>query len=343
MLKILDQFRSTLDDIMLQAMHRRIVLNGYGYTGRFLKWYAEYYHSIKIDYIVSLDMRLGQAYDSEIFRKSLFDFHYKDVEDAVVWLAEPMDDEIASFLKEKGYIKDKTFFDFYEAMYGNDVNWESENTDVFNKRKSGKRDIQFLEWMEWKYQCNFVTAIERENLPVAGEHGAAYRVTTQKEIFPILDRCHCIPTEKDAIFDYGCGKGGAMVSFLDYGFMRIGGVEYEPQIYDILVDNMSKLNLKDNRDIECIQGNAAEIREQLDKYNWFFFFNPFDDYIFRQCIDNMCESLKRCERKIHIISIAPNSYRCIEETGRFRLTNQFTIDSRQRVVDVFESYVRTGI
>ncbi len=343
MLKILDQFRSTLDDIMLQAMHRRIVLYGYGYTGRFLKWYAEYYHSIKIDYIVSMDMRFGQAYDSEIFRKSLFDFHYKDVEDAVVWLAEPMDDETASFLKERGYIKDKTFFDFYEAIYGNDVNWEAENTDVFNKRKSGKRDIQFLEWLEWKYQCNFVTAIDRENLPVAGEHGAAYRVTTQKEIFPILDRCHCIPTAEDAIFDYGCGKGGAMISFLDYGFMRIGGVEYEPQIYDILTDNMSKLNLRDNRDIECIRGNAAEIREQLDKYNWFFFFNPFDDYIFRQCIDNMCKSLKRRGRKIHIISIAPNSYRCIEESGCFRLTSQFTIDSRQRVVDVFESYIRTGM
>lgn len=343
MLKILDGFRSTLDDIMVQAMHSRIVLYGYGYTGRFIKWYAEYYHSIKIDYIVSLDMRLGQAYDSEIFRKSLFDFHYKDVEDAVVWLAEPMDDEIDSFLKNKGYIKDKTFFDFYEAIYGNDLSWEPENTDVFKRRKSGRRDIQFLEWLEWKYQCNFVTAIDRENLPIAGEHGAAYRVTTQKEIFPILDRCHCIPTVKDAIFDYGCGKGGAMVSFLDYGFTRVGGVEYEPQLYDILMDNMSKLNLGENRDIECIQGNAAQIKEQLDKYNWFFFFNPFDDYIFGQCIDNMCESLKRCERKIHIISIAPNSCRCIEETGCFRLVNQFTIDSRQRVVDVFDNYIMTGM
>lgn len=325
---------------MVQAMHRRVVLYGYGYTGRFLKWYAEYYHSIKVDYVVSLDMRFGQAYDQEIFRKSLFDFHFKDVEDAVIWLAEPVDEEISDFIAKKKYIKNQTYFDFYEAIYGKDLNWAlgNEDCDVFRKQKTGKRDIQFLEWLEWKYQCNFITAIDRKDLDVAKEHGASYRVTTQKEIFPILDKCHCIPTEKDAIFDYGCGKGGAMVSFLDYGFSHVGGVEYEPQIYNVLVDNMSKLKLDEMENVECIQGNAAEINMQLDKYNWFYFFQPFDNEIFRQCIDAIVESVKRCDRKVHIISIAPKSYKCIEDAGCFRLTNQFTIDSRQRVVDVYENY-----
>lgn len=46
MLKCLDAFRKILDDMMLEAMHKRIILYGYGYTGRFLKWYAQYYHSI---------------------------------------------------------------------------------------------------------------------------------------------------------------------------------------------------------------------------------------------------------------------------------------------------------
>lgn len=340
MLGIFDEFRKELDDIMLQAIHKRIVLYGYGYTGRFLRWYAEYYHSIKVDYIVSLDMQLSQAYDQEIFRKSLFDFQYKDVENAVIWLAEPMDEEIFVFLCEKGYKKNQTYFDFYEAIYGEDINWENVNENIFRRRKSGKRDIQFLEWIEWKYQCNFVTAIDRKDLNVAKEHGASYRVTTQKEIFPILDKCHCIPTEHDAIFDYGCGKGGAMVSFLDYGFLHVGGVEYEPQIYDVLIENMSKLNLDRVENVECIQGNAAEVRVQLDKYNWFYFFQPFDNDIFKQCIEAIVESMKRRDRKIHIISIAPRSYKCVEESRCFRLTNQFTIDSRQRVVDVYESYIQ---
>ena len=56
MLELFDEFRNALDNAMLCAMHSRIVLYGYGYTGKFLKWYADYYHSIKVDYIVSLDM-----------------------------------------------------------------------------------------------------------------------------------------------------------------------------------------------------------------------------------------------------------------------------------------------
>lgn len=337
MLDIFNEFRKTLDDIMLQAMHSRIVLYGYGYTGRFLKWYAEYYHSIEVDYIVSLDMRRGQVYDQEIFRSSLFDFNYKDVRNSVIWLAEPIDQEIKEFLNKNGYIKNATYFDFYEAIYGKNICEQLKNNDIYGEQKPEGKDIQFLEWLEWKYQCDFVSAIERKDFEVAGEHGNAYRVTTQKEIFPILDKCHYIPKKEDAIFDYGCGKGGAIVSFLDYGFERVGGVEYEPKIYHILQDNIKKLNL-DNKHIECILGDAGEVKEELDKYNWFYFFQPFDNTIFKKCISSICDSLNRYKRKIYIISIAPKSHCYIEETKQFRLTNQFTINTRQRVVDVYESY-----
>lgn len=323
---------------MIQSIHDRIVLYGYGYTGRFLKWYAEYYHNIKVDYIISLDMKTGQNYDQEIFRPSVLDFNYKDIKKCILWVAEPMDDALKLFLQNRGYVRDATYFDFYGIVYGEDVCCDLNICDVFRKGKSGKRDIQFLEWLEWKYQCNFVTAIESKDFKVAKEHGNSYRVTTQKEIFPILDRCHCIPTMNDAIFDYDCGKGGAMVSFLDYGFTQVGGVEYEPQIYDVLIDNLSKLNLKNDRNIECFCADASTIDKQLDKYNWFYFFNPFDNNVLKQCIAAIHGSLNRKKRKIHIIYVGPIDYRFIEEVGIFRLTSQFTIDTRQRVVNVYVNY-----
>lgn len=37
MLELFDEFRNALDNAMLCAMHSRIVLYGYGYTGKFLK------------------------------------------------------------------------------------------------------------------------------------------------------------------------------------------------------------------------------------------------------------------------------------------------------------------
>ncbi len=338
MLPLLDEFRDKLDNIMLQAMHTSVLLYGYeSYTGRFLKWYAEYYHNIKIDYLVSTDMNRGRAYDQEIFRPSVIDFNYKSVKQAVIWVAEPMTEDLRTFLEERGYRKGKTYFDFYEAIYGQDIyGFNEENADVFRKKKEGRRDIQFLEWMEWKYGCNFVTRIKQEFLEVAREHGEGYGCTTQKEIFPILDRCHCIPQPDDAIFDYGCGKGGALVSFLDYGFMQVGGIEYEPKIYDVLKENMHRLGLES--ETELLYGDASELTEELDRYNWFYFFLPFDNYIFEKCMKALCGSYGRKKRKIHIISISPFSHECIEQTGIFRLTNQFTIDMRQRVVDVFESY-----
>lgn len=341
MLTIFDDFREKLDDIMLQAMHKRIVLYGYGYAGRFIKWYAKYYHNIDIDYIISFDMSAGQAYDQEIYRKSLFDFGYKDVSDAFVWITEPLDYETERCLEAKGYRKNETYFDFYGQLMGEFQTLSDDNDvqekEVFYQRKQ-RRDIQFMEWLEAKFYCNFVTAIERENFEVAGNHGSAYRCTTQKEIFPILDHCHCIPKKDDAIFDFGCGKGTALISFLDYGFEQVGGIEYEPKIYDILQDNMKKLGMDNKENIELLYGDASELDEELDKYNWFYFFQPFDNYIFEKCVNAICNSYKRKSRKLHIISIAPNSYKCIEDTGIFRLTNQFTVDMRQRVVDVFETY-----
>lgn len=66
----IDEFREILDEIMIKALHRRVILYGYeSYTGRFLKWYAEYYHDIRIDYLVSTDMSRGRAYDQNLSTK----------------------------------------------------------------------------------------------------------------------------------------------------------------------------------------------------------------------------------------------------------------------------------
>lgn len=333
----IDEFREILDEIMIKALHRRVILYGYeSYTGRFLKWYAEYYHDIRIDYLVSTDMSRGRAYDQEIFRPSLLEFEYRDVKDAYVWLAEPLTNDTEKYLEKYGYIKNDTYFDFYTAIYGNDIIAKDDGKDIFHRKKVGRRDIQFLEWLEWKYDCNFVTRIKKDEIAIAGEHNEGYGVTTQKEIFEILSRCHCIPHNKDAIFDYGCGKGGAVVSFLDYGFEMVGGVEYEPHIYEVLMDNMKKLNV-DEESIELICNDAVNLNAELDKYNWFYFFLPFDIHIFKQCIVNICKSYKRKQRKIKIISILPYSHNVIEETGVFRLIMELTIDMRQRVVHIYET------
>ena len=344
MLKIFDEFREKLDDTIVKCFGHRIILYGYGYTGRFLEWYAEYYHSIKIDFIITDDWSNGVPYNFPLFRDSLFEFNYMDVKDAIVWIAVPSEDIKIQKLEQYGYIKNKTYFNFLEIVF--DKNYirkeNKKESDIFKKKKTGLYDIQFMEWLEYVYDCNFVTAIDRSNFKEAQEGGHSYRVTTQKEIFPILDKCHCQPQKNDSIFDFGCGKGGAMISFLDYGFKKVGGVEYERKIYEIMIDNFSKLGLyfsenTNSAEIQCLQKDATLVTSELDIYNWFYYFDPFEREIFSKTINNICESLKRNPRKIYIISINPMFYDVILDSGYFILTNQFCVATRQKVVDIFVS------
>lgn len=144
-----------------------------------------------------------------------------------------------------------------------------------------------------------------------------------------------MPKANDAIFDYGCGKGGPLVSFLDYGFDKVGGVEYDPKLYEVLKENMKHLGIKEEAKLIC--GDAANVSEELDDFNWFYFYLPFDNSIFEKCINQICKSYERKKRKMRILNITPYSNEIIENTKIFKLTNQFTIDLRQRVVNIYET------
>lgn len=202
----------------------------------------------------------------------------------------------------------------------------------YRRRKTGERCIQFLEWLEWKYECNFLTAVHRET--ESGGIIPVYNLTTQKEIFDILDHCHFHPSSEDAIFDYGFGKGGALVSFADYGFSRWGGVEFDKELAAVCFDNMSKLGFNSDNIVNLIIDDARCVEKDLDAYNWFYFFDPFDPEIFENCIQNIARSKDRNNRTVNVISIYPKMHRVFLREG-FTLINQFKIDFRQKIVNIY--------
>lgn len=335
MLKILDDFRNTLSDIMLRSMHNRVALYGYGgYTGRFIKWYAKYYHNIDVEWLISEDMSIGHGYELEIFRPSVFDFGYKDIKNAVIWLCQPLTQFLEQSMQTWGYEKNVTYFDLYGAIYADDICATLPTTDAFHQKKTGLRDIQFIEWLEWKYNCNFLTQVSKENFEFANPHGTRYCCTTQKELFTILDSFHIHPEPTDAVFDFGCGKGGALLCFMDYGFRHVGGVEFEQKLCDVAKDNFAVLDIAG---VELISGDARNVTESLDKYNLFYFYAPFDNTILETVINNIVDSYHRNKRKIRIIYFTAMRYDAFEKTEIFRLTNQISIDSWQRIVGFFES------
>lgn len=325
MLKVLEEFRERLDAVMHRCMDKRIIIYGYGYSGRFVAWYAEYYHSLKPDYLITEEYTNAIPYEYPLYRKSLFEFGYKDVKDAVVWLCTAETDEIREVLTSHGYVKNETYFDMNEIVYGEEY-----------ERQASDTNVQFMRYLEKTCGCDLVEPIQVEKFTNAidGMHPCVN--LSPKEIFPILDKCHCHPQEGDAIFDFGCGKGTAMLTFLDYGFLKVGGVEYADNVYDILVSNFEKIGINPKgKMVDCIHGDAAMVKEELDEYNWFYTFDPFEKELYEKVVDNICESIDRCPRKVHLISILPTYHKKIIDTGKFVLTNQFDTMTRQRVVSVF--------
>ncbi len=339
-LKTLEEMRKKLDDIMCQCIGKRISMYGYNRTSRFIKWYAKYYHNIDIDYVIDPDGSSGKSFEHGFFSPLVFKYDYKDVNASVLWMTEVVTEDHLTYLDQIGFVKNQTWFDFYETIYDGDYVSECTEQDPFKKKKSGQRDIQFLEFLEWKFDCNFVEFVGCGSY-VDGNanlsHGAPSMVTTQRELFPVLDQLRVNLSDEDAIFDFGCGKGGALVSFVDYGFKKVGGVEYESGIYNVLEDNIRKLNLRQMNQIETYCCDATTLTTELDGYNYFFLFNSFDASICEKVFAEICNSMDRKKRKVRLVLLYPTAWKEALDTGRFRLIAQMGVDMYQRVVDIFES------
>jgi hypothetical protein len=125
-------------------------------------------------------------------------------------------------------------------------------------------------------------------------------------------------TPTDAIVDYGCGKGGILISLSKYPFAKITGVEIAPELVAIAENNIRKLNLK-NVGIECC--DAAEFK-QLHEYNYFYFFDPFPCVVMQDVINNIEQSILEHPRKVTIIYLNPLCHDLIESGKAFIKTKE---------------------
>jgi len=125
-------------------------------------------------------------------------------------------------------------------------------------------------------------------------------------------------TTNDAIVDFGCGKGGILISLSKYPFCKITGIEIAPELVEIAKENIRKLKLK-NIDIECC--DAAEFK-QLNEYNYFYFFDPFPCNVMQNVIDNIEKSILEQPRKVTIIYLNPFCNDLIESGNTFIKTRE---------------------
>jgi len=126
-------------------------------------------------------------------------------------------------------------------------------------------------------------------------------------------------TPRDAIVDFGSGKGGALITMARYPFARIMGVEISPGLIEIARRNLNKLGIKNVAMVAC---DAADFTD-LDAYNHFYFFSPFPGNVMRAVIGNIRDSLARVPRKAIIIYFNPEYHEAVVTNSPFVKVMEF--------------------
>jgi hypothetical protein len=126
-------------------------------------------------------------------------------------------------------------------------------------------------------------------------------------------------TPRDAIVDFGSGKGGALFTFSRFPFAKITGVELAPELVDIAEDNLKKLNIGNITMTVC---DAADFTD-LDEYNYFYFFSPFPCSVMSAVIQNISSSLIASPRKAVIIYFNPECHDAVVTNSPFVKVMEF--------------------
>ncbi len=159
---------------------------------------------------------------------------------------------------------------------------------------------------------DFSKNLTLNELGLSKEESNLYSPSPDDDIRRILEALDI--KSDDAILDFGAGKGAAMAIMVKFPFSFVGGVEISSLLCNIAEKNLEKLNLK-NAGIFC--SNASTFTD-IDRYTYFYFFNPFPGPVLSQVIQNITESHRRNPRKISLVYYNPAYRSFIDESPLFK-------------------------
>jgi len=107
------------------------------------------------------------------------------------------------------------------------------------------------------------------------------------------------------LLDVGCGRGRVLAMGAAYGFKALAGIDLSPRLYraarkmqNILYNRYQNIRIQ----VSCQDARAYTIP---DAVGVIFLFNPFDDVIMEDFINQVKESLNRRRRPLKILYANP--------------------------------------
>ncbi len=129
------------------------------------------------------------------------------------------------------------------------------------------------------------------------------------------------PQQRRHFADIGCGKGRALAVAAQNGSERVTGIDFSPEFCAAA-----------SRNLEAVRTRRPALRYTIqlqDAASWpippdadcLFLFNPFDEHIMQQVVEQLQTSLARHPRTLHIIYVNPLQASLFLQAG-FRIFRQ---------------------
>ena len=150
------------------------------------------------------------------------------------------------------------------------------------------------------------------------EHSTFYVPTPIVPFFKLIKKLQ-LPNHS-VFVDYGAGKGRAMILAAEsHRFKKIKGLEFSTSLYETAKKNIQTYIEKTGSDIFTLHHIDVVNYQVKPEDNIFYFFNPFNEHILKQCLGKIQISLNKSPRKAFLIyqSYLKDRTECITENSSF--------------------------
>lgn len=166
-----------------------------------------------------------------------------------------------------------------------------------------------------------------EDLGAESQHDAnavGYRATKAGPLRKLLKK---LDLPRDCAFvDLGSGKGRVLLLAAQLGFHKVVGVEFSPRLCAIARKNVGIFTrqMAITSQISVVWSDVAVFNIPAEPCI-FYLFNPFDEVVMEQFVDNLRGSLKQLPRHIWLVYNTPLHASVIENSKLFSKVQEFEI------------------
>jgi SAM-dependent methyltransferase len=170
---------------------------------------------------------------------------------------------------------------------------------------------------EKKYGLDTTRLNDLQQLTIAGKNlqfAEVYQGANYHLLETIFEKLKTLNTP-DGFVDVGCGKGRVLIVAAFNGFKQVTGVEFAKELWSEAVSNCKKI-AKDfpSTSIDVVLQDAAYYSFSKEM-NVFFFFNPFQEPVMQQVVDNILQSVRKFPRKIWVVYMNPQHKKVFSNNG----------------------------